>query len=111
MLELLKVLTTRALGIAGVGTHGGRRARMLRSARRARVGRARCACVADSTGGRRARPGVQLLARGVAVEASASGPRRRAWRTERLRTCESYIFVYLYSSMYNIILTSTCSNL
>ena len=47
---------------------------------------------AEASSGRRgrrwARPGVQLLARGVAVEASAGGPRRRAWRTEWLRTCE-----------------------
>ena len=53
-----------------------------------RAGRACGVCVAGSAAGRSARPGVPLLARGVAAEVSAGGPRQWAWRTEWLRTCE-----------------------
>ena len=83
-------------------THGGRRACMAR--RLCRVLRACGACVwcvrrGLRGRGRSARPGVPSLAWGVAAEASAGGPRRRAWRTEWLRTCEfqKRVFITLHT--------------
>ena len=62
----------------------------LSRAARVRGVRAACgACVAGFAAGRSARPGVPLLARGIAAEVSAGGPRQWARRTEWLRTCES----------------------
>ena len=67
----------------------------------ARAGRACGVCVAGSAAGRSARPGVPLLARGVAAEASAGGPRQWARRTEWLRTCGfQKIFFYIYTFLY-----------
>ena len=75
------VLTLEALGKAAPLGHKEARAHAWLAgfaACCARAGRARGACVAGSTGGCSEHPGVSSPGRGVALEARAGRPRRRA---------------------------------